>query len=1275
MSGSDYEVIVDFVGKHFRIEDFQEDVENSVLAKWELGGLTDPIGQISQWFYNKIAPALNALGNSLSTYFSSLISPIRNTVDSIASGLGNIVTTIESLPGKILNAIESVVGNISSAISSITNVIESLGSQIASIPSYVVNAIQGVISGISESIQSLSGTISSIITYVSEIPGQVVNAVESLLGEITSAIESIPDQISGMIQSIASTIENLPGEIINGIQSMFGSLTTAIESIPEKIESLFGEVINAISSIPGQIENLIQGIISYVEKIPSSVEQLFEPVYHFVMNIPGTIEKIVGNAISGITKYIEKISKSINILLGNIEKDIVNLPAEIKKYVLGAINAAIKGINKILGEIVDKVAVTYTKLKTLFGGTISNILNGINEVKTVLSGFINPLVEIKHIFTNLYKDIDDWVTSVKQKMVDYFSSIPDHVKTIANDLGNLVNAITNLPSEIKKAISKIESKFNGEITIAESFASDAINVIESEASTITSYIISSVETFASESVTFLSNIAGIAEKETQNIVSSIEGIMSSLSTTAKNVISSVISAITPSELSETYSSNMSTITTNIFEGLLGFVALEMFGALANETIISLEVLGLGGQIRSKIGKAIEKMPESFRETLADLLRDIAFAFTFWVIEPVKYQYYRIARNVYPVEIPSLGELIEMTRRQIPTKNFSDYYNHLITSLQYRGYQDWAINAWSNLVSNGAYVTIKDRFGHERKFPTSVLYEIPTVSDLCRMMVKDLFWPEDPLPHFEKAMELHGVIPDIAKMYYMLHFRYPAMDVLFKFICRAAAGFAWVTEKPQTYEDLGYQGVAPADLNNTNWKNATQTLQKYIDFIIPYSKWHDYSPFAWVKGFTADRLIVVDMMAKLPDKIDARWMFKWNIIDDTTFYRLIVSQGYHPNFVDNITIAEILNVIGESRTYVRSGIVELYRYGVLTTKDMSNILSNITTFTALGKNVTVRYLEPEIDMICKRATYDRAYEFVRSSISVLSRMYYENVISSNDLETNFTNIVKTISENFSVNLDIDQSYLNVLKDVLRYEYELYTIGRVRIWIRYLLYRLMERFAEGYVKKSEINDFIGILASEGKLTEPEIELLKESAYLMYDFFVRKSKAEAILRKLARGVISIEQARKDLEKLGIDKEVVEAMIEDHIKIYTFSVDHLIEMSEYVPVDTKYIEEKAELFGMPTTELKLLPAYKVAKDVASYVKRLISELIDDYEYGLIDLKTLEQKIDEVRTLNGQVKKLGVSWIVIDDLEKKLIIEIAKLRRARHELMESERRKSSYGR
>ena len=68
-----------------------------------------------------------------------------------------------------------------------------------------------------------------------------------------------------------------------------------------------------------------------------------------------------------------------------------------------------------------------------------------------------------------------------------------------------------------------------------------------------------------------------------------------------------------------------------------------------------------------------------------------------------------------------------------------------------------------------YITVKDRFGRDRKIPCSLLYDIPTASEMCRMMIRDIFGSLD---DFTKAIAMRGYVADLAYMFYLLHYRYP-----------------------------------------------------------------------------------------------------------------------------------------------------------------------------------------------------------------------------------------------------------------------------------------------------------------------------------------------------------------------------------------------------------------------------------------------------------------------------------------------------------------------
>ena len=133
-------------------------------------------------------------------------------------------------------------------------------------------------------------------------------------------------------------------------------------------------------------------------------------------------------------------------------------------------------------------------------------------------------------------------------------------------------------------------------------------------------------------------------------------------------------------------------------------------------------------------------------------------------------------------------------------------------------------------------------------------------------------------------------------------------------------------------------------------------------------------------------------------------------------------------------------------------------------------------------------------------------------------------------------------------------------------------------------------------------------------------------------------------------------------MDKAIIDAIIEKYVRTSVWTPDKLVSMAEYVPIDIQKLVDKAKMFGYPEDEVKLYPAYLIARNLNEEIGRIITELVYLYVYDIIDEETLRSEIDKVRTLNGEVKKLGVDWIVIDDMEKELIIQRAKLRKMREQ-------------
>jgi len=474
------------------------------------------------------------------------------------------------------------------------------------------------------------------------------------------------------------------------------------------------------------------------------------------------------------------------------------------------------------------------------------------------------------------------------------------------------------------------------------------------------------------------------------------------------------------------------------------------------------------------------------------------------------------------------------------------------------------------------------------------------------------------------------------------------------------------------------------------------------------------------------------------------------------------------------------------------------------------LAHLTDVTILGKKVPVKFLEGEVHLLALRAKYDRALDILRDYFKDLLRGTVENVIIFDDLVSSLESSTKDIAEGLGVFLELDKSYYNLYQPVAESLRKVYTIRRLRMWLRYVMYRLFHRFGEGYITKEELEQVISEVSKHAYLTDEEKEFLVFIAEEIAEVYLRETQAEGILRKLSRGVISVEeakkelaelgleeptidaliekymktytltissylayadlveipedllkkkldlmgvpedekdiilqvfavkplkderarairrqmrlfadgliteetlrknlaeltksereidilvevgkiekeydktkltisailnrvrrgyytldQARKELEKIIVDPEIIDAMLEKEARVYVYSADKMIGLSEYVPIDIDTVVNKGIAQGLPEEELELLPAIKLSKDLKEEIDKCVTELVDLYEESKITLDELSVEIDNLRTLWGAVEAYGVPWIVISDEEKELILFRAELKKMKQD-------------
>jgi len=1144
----DIKIIVQVLDKQYILENFNYNCIPDLLKKWELGGLTDPLGQLIEWLWEQISDALSTVQNAVLNTFKNYFGTFPTDLPNLAKFLGkikDIVETIEDFFGTFptdLPNIASFLGKIKDLIS---GVVDTAGS--------ILDEVKNFASTLSDGIDSISSLISDVSTLVTNISDTVENFLKNYFGEFGETLAK-------------------------GLDTITTTLTTKMDEFSNYIHDFETDLANFSDQIGAFGQTLASQFATWSTQLTSATETLLKSFDELGTAVSASISAGFNKFISDFSEYWKKVQNFFRDAYNELANSVNNV-----RYVLQGFVNSLGNIYGLLHDFTE----TITNFPKLFGWIVYSIHR---QVIPAMYGFASVAWGVMSGAFNAVKKAITWAGTSIIKWGN--SAVQGMTKTLLDISGDI-------------------SKWVGE---------QIVNLVKDPIEEMGKFWLQEVKTGVEKGTSgeFL-----VFAKSFPLLVGSLIG-------------------------------------SRILAGLVGAI-----GRTFSEAEITIGIPGTNIRFPFKWGWFISEMGKVLWDIPNELLRGIFYGYSIWITRPLTRGMNALVRNQLPVELPTLDMLTEITRRTLPTKEIGKFLSTIRNTMALYGFSDFVIS-WYIRGAGDWYISVKDRFGMERKIPLALIYTMPSASDFCRMMLKDIFEkPED----FFKAMLARGMIPDVASMYYLLHYKYPSLEKLFTFICRISAGMGWVTAKPEKLTttfmgktiEIGFSGMSPKELSDRYATKGVQAVTELLEKLLPYAKWQDYAPFAWIENFTADRLIVLDLMADIPTRIDARWMYKWGVISDEDLMRVVLARGMHPNWVESITIGEAMNALTEERTIARTPIMNALATGALTPDGFKKLLGNLTTVKILDKDVTVKFLEGEIKLLEIRALYDRAVDVVKDVFRYASRSFVDNIITFEKIGNLLESTVKNLSNTLKITLEFDKTFLEQVKPYLELQYEREVVERIRYWIRYMLYQILYRIQTGYLPWSEVENLINDLAKQSKMTDSEKAVLLDVAKFMYSIFTRKTRIDAILNRVSRGVIDKAKAVEEIKKLGLSEDDAKALIEKESAIYRLTISQLVTFSEYIPVDPKYFNTKLDLLGVPTPERKLWRAYSFARVMDEHLKALYREYEKDFTEGEMSETEFKSKLDQLATLWGNVKRmLGVDWILWSPEERKLMLQIAKEKRER---------------
>ena len=199
--------------RSLRLEDLNLDLLEASLAF----GITDPIGQLARWIYDR----LKELSSWFAATVQAMIYPIKHSIDSIIS---YIVTIPERVGSIISSAISGLVSIAERTWSFLTIISDRIVSGFSALSSIVSQALSQVMSGIAK----LGESLAAFAEHVKHLGAQVMGGIANIQNFIVGFIE---------------WIKNLP----QALYEIFKPAIDFLVSLGEAIKAFFSNPIDVIS--------------------------------------------------------------------------------------------------------------------------------------------------------------------------------------------------------------------------------------------------------------------------------------------------------------------------------------------------------------------------------------------------------------------------------------------------------------------------------------------------------------------------------------------------------------------------------------------------------------------------------------------------------------------------------------------------------------------------------------------------------------------------------------------------------------------------------------------------------------------------------------------------------------------------------------------------------------------------------------------------------------------------------------------------------------------
>jgi len=1259
---------------------------SSVLSK--VSEVASAVGGIVSSIVSNVSGIISGLKDFISSSLAGVISSVNQVVGSIALGLKAAVDALARLPDTIKSIVsgiaDTIIRSVSSAISGIGDTVKGVLSGFVSTVTDIFGKLGAAVSGLADQMAKGFGTLGTMIGGVfdtlkslwSALEGAVKGAAESLgkavaaLGEqVLGALKSFAGTVTDFFGKIGASLANVADYIAKGFTGLLDALKSGLGDLWSKVQSAIAAVSEAVSKALAPVVEMVSKGFAELGRWMAEAGKALQQVGVVIMGFTNAVLQLP-QAISGFFKWISDAIEGVRKALENFFKDPIGALQKafsaigewiwnaLPDWLKGAIEA-VKGFFAWLWEELQKFAkdpagYIYNAFKWI-GEEIWKRLPEplkwiIENVQKALAGAWDAIVkfftkDLPGFFAWLWEGIQSFVKdplgwlqkNVGEPLWNFAKWLWDRIVEGASWLWE---QLQKLGGAIWKALTDIASAIWGAVSGAlQSLALAAKGVAEAVMKTVFDLIAKAVV-----------GVADLVEKALTQVIKEyakhIEALEGEAGKGEAWFMFSFVAAAMPA-FATVYS--LPSAVSSVSYTVEGF---ELHGEGSGKP------LGIGMAIamrlRTAVLKALKEFGDMAKEALSDLMTGFWMGFFVAMWDSVKYLSRASWKKTFreaglgdlPIEMPSMRELIEFTRRV----GIKEHVKTMKKLLDFYGYPDWYIKHLVEL-EDQLYIEVTDRFGSPRRIPLSPLYELPSISEIAVWSIHDVFGAgRTGFEQYFKWAERMGVSRDIAILQYISRFKYPSPRDIWTFATRALAGLAWYTPSADDMatsraeaEFIGARAPVPPTALNFQAK-------KLFDALSVYMTWHDLANYAWLPDWTSDNWLIIDTLAEIPGRIDVRWMSRFGLIDFlaekgiglktpasgftaviegaaknptllmdlTLMSRLVQATGLHPYYVPIVTVAEAMQAFTDERTLLRGGIVDLYERGLADLQVLDDLMSNLSVLSFQVAyfdmqamdwktgfvNMPLSFLPGERKLIEMRAVIDRYIGVYGKALTEIIGGVRSLVLKPSEAKERLSKFADGVAKALSaamkavvgrdVQFKVDSDYLDAWLAYAQLLADIETAERLRTFVSRIGGWLLYRVATGYVSDEELARVVSVLRDQFYMTETEAKAIFALAAAMRDIAKREPAAGETLPTLST---------------------------------------LATMAEYIEVPMDYVQRILAERRVEKTYAELWLKYIAARTISTEVNTLASTYRRIVEYfGLPE--TLEKQVKELMRAGGWTER-----------------------------------------